>query len=104
MSPLPHFLIPVHTLSTPLLFWTPSGLPPHTHTHTHTHNPLTPHPPGTRDSQAVVLLGDDGWVEHREGGVVFRLDITKCMYSSGDMSDDVSAVPEEGRSPPPARG
>lgn len=58
-----------------------------------------PAPAGTRDSRAVLLLdgGDDvtpgggggvgsdqaGWVTHREGGVLFSLDVTRCMFSSG---------------------
>lgn len=37
---------------------------------------------GTRDSRAVLLTPNcDGWVHHREGGVTFVLDITRCMYS-----------------------
>ncbi len=38
---------------------------------------------GTRDSQAVMLLGSDGWVTHRENGVTYVLDVTRCMFSSG---------------------
>ncbi len=38
---------------------------------------------GTRDSRAVLLLGNDGWVVHKEGGVVFSLDVTRVMFSSG---------------------
>ncbi|GAX76414.1 hypothetical protein CEUSTIGMA_g3859.t1 [Chlamydomonas eustigma] len=42
---------------------------------------------GTRDSQAIMLLGSDGWVEHKEGGVTFCLDVTKCMFSSGNVTE-----------------
>ncbi|PNH03589.1 tRNA wybutosine-synthesizing protein 5, partial [Tetrabaena socialis] len=41
---------------------------------------------GTRDSRALLLLGADGWVAHREGGVLFRLDVTRCMFSSGNVA------------------
>ena len=53
--------------------------------------------PGTRDSQAVLLLGSDGWVEHREGGVVFKLDVRRCMYSSGRCM--YSSIRQEGIQP-----
>ncbi|KAL0023672.1 hypothetical protein WJX77_012323 [Trebouxia sp. C0004] len=42
---------------------------------------------GTRDSQARQLLGDSGWVQHKEGGVVYSLDVTKCMFSSGNTTE-----------------
>eukprot|EP00798_Chlamydomonas_sp_ICE-L_P031886 gene31886-6189_t len=42
---------------------------------------------GTRDSRAELLLGDDGWVSHKEGGVTFQLDVTKCMFSSGNVTE-----------------
>jgi tRNA G37 N-methylase Trm5 len=38
---------------------------------------------GTRDSRATLLLGGHGLVSHREGGVVFSMDVTACMFSSG---------------------
>ena len=41
---------------------------------------------GTRDSQAELLLGVDGWVQHKEGGVLYSLDVTKCMFSSGNTT------------------
>ena len=41
---------------------------------------------GTRDSQAELLLGRDGWVQHKEGGVLYCLDVTKCMFSSGNTT------------------
>lgn len=42
---------------------------------------------GTRDSQAILVLGDDGWVEHKESGVRFTLDVTRCMFSSGNVTE-----------------
>jgi len=34
-----------------------------------------------------MLLGDSGWVEHREHGVVYQFDITKSMFSSGNGTE-----------------
>ncbi|BDA41177.1 probable tRNA wybutosine-synthesizing protein 5 at C-terminar half [Coccomyxa sp. Obi] len=42
---------------------------------------------GTRDSQVQLLKGDDGWVRHLEGGVVYSLDVTRCMFSSGNVTE-----------------
>ena len=36
-----------------------------------------------------MLLGDSGWVEHREAGVIFCLDVTKCMFSSGNVTERI---------------
>ena len=43
-------------------------------------------PTGTRDSQAELLLGESGWVQHKEGSVLYSLDVTKCMFSSGNTT------------------
>lgn len=43
-------------------------------------------PTGTRDSQAELLLGENGWVQHKEGSVLYSLDVTKCMFSSGNTT------------------
>jgi tRNA wybutosine-synthesizing protein 3 len=32
-------------------------------------------------------LGDNGWVRHREAGVTYVLDVTRCMFSSGNTSE-----------------
>ncbi|KAK9916814.1 hypothetical protein WJX75_007384 [Coccomyxa subellipsoidea] len=42
---------------------------------------------GTRDSQAVLLEGADGWTRHLEGGVAYSLDVTRCMFSSGNVTE-----------------
>lgn len=42
---------------------------------------------GTRDSQVQLLKGDSGWVRHLEGGVVYSLDVTRCMFSSGNVTE-----------------
>lgn len=35
----------------------------------------------------MLLRGSDGWVRHLEGGVVYSLDITCCMFSSGNVTE-----------------
>ena len=40
-----------------------------------------------RSSGASLLLGDDGWVEHVDNGVRYVFDVTKCMFSSGNISE-----------------
>ncbi|KAL0398766.1 UNVERIFIED_CONTAM: tRNA wybutosine-synthesizing protein 2/3/4 [Sesamum radiatum] len=42
---------------------------------------------GTRDSKLEILVGDNGWVDHRENGIVYSFDATKCMFSWGNLSE-----------------
>jgi len=43
---------------------------------------------GMRQSQAQLLWGgDSGWVVQREGGMQYGLDVTKCMFSSGNVTE-----------------
>lgn len=42
---------------------------------------------GTRDSNLRLLLGDNGWVQHHENGIRYCFDATKCMFSSGNISE-----------------
>ncbi|KAL6200966.1 hypothetical protein ACLB2K_024681 [Fragaria x ananassa] len=42
---------------------------------------------GTRDSTLEILIGDNGWVDHRENGIVYSFDATKCMFSWGNLSE-----------------
>lgn len=42
---------------------------------------------GTRDSTLEVLVGDNGWVDHRENGILYSFDATKCMFSWGNLSE-----------------
>ncbi|KAF9589011.1 hypothetical protein IFM89_018250 [Coptis chinensis] len=42
---------------------------------------------GTRDSTLDILVGDDGWVDHRENGIMYSFDATKCMFSWGNLSE-----------------
>ncbi|KAK9681561.1 hypothetical protein RND81_10G011000 [Saponaria officinalis] len=42
---------------------------------------------GTRDSRLEILVGDNGWVDHRENGILYCFDATKCMFSWGNLSE-----------------
>lgn len=42
---------------------------------------------GTRDSQVELLYGTNGWVQHKENGVIYSLDVTRCMFSSGNVTE-----------------
>ncbi|XP_022926928.1 tRNA wybutosine-synthesizing protein 2/3/4 [Cucurbita moschata] len=42
---------------------------------------------GTRDSNLEILMGDNGWVDHRENGITYSFDATKCMFSWGNLSE-----------------
>lgn len=44
-------------------------------------------PTGTRDSRLEILVGDNGWVEHRENGILYSFDATKCMFCWGNLSE-----------------
>lgn len=40
-----------------------------------------------RQSRAVMLLGQSGWVKHSENGIKYCYDVTKCMFSSGNVTE-----------------
>lgn len=40
-----------------------------------------------RDSQTELLHGKDGWVEFTDHGVQFGLDVTRVMFSSGNVTE-----------------
>lgn len=42
---------------------------------------------GTRDSTLEILVGDDGWVDLRENGILYSFNATKCMFSWGNLSE-----------------
>jgi hypothetical protein len=45
---------------------------------------------GTRRSQVLLMHPPncvDGWVKHRENGVIYCLDVTKVMFSSGNGTE-----------------
>ena len=45
-----------------------------------------------RVSAVEMLVGGDGWVVHRENGVVFELDVTKSMFASGNGSEKARLI------------
>ena len=34
-------------------------------------------------------MGDSGWVAHRENGILYSFDATKCMFSWGNLSEKI---------------
>jgi tRNA wybutosine-synthesizing protein 3 len=42
-----------------------------------------------RESQVSVVLGNDGWVIHKENGIIYNFDVTKCMFSRGNITEKV---------------
>ena len=40
-----------------------------------------------RESNAELLLGENGWVNHKEHGVIYCFDATKVMFSAGNISE-----------------
>ncbi|GAB2244817.1 hypothetical protein Droror1_Dr00000310 [Drosera rotundifolia] len=42
---------------------------------------------GTRDSGLEIVVGDNGWVEHLENGIMYSFDASKCMFSWGNLSE-----------------
>uniref|UniRef100_A0A2C9JRV7 tRNA(Phe) (4-demethylwyosine(37)-C(7)) aminocarboxypropyltransferase n=1 Tax=Biomphalaria glabrata TaxID=6526 RepID=A0A2C9JRV7_BIOGL len=42
---------------------------------------------GFRSSQVKILLGKDGEVTHTDNGVKYSYDVTKCMFSAGNISE-----------------
>jgi hypothetical protein len=52
-------------------------------------------PDGVRHSGARLVLGEDGWVRHVDNGVVYTWDVTRCMFSRGNITEKlrVAALP-----------
>ncbi|XP_059144933.1 tRNA wybutosine-synthesizing protein 2 homolog [Physella acuta] len=42
---------------------------------------------GFRSSQVVMLLGEDGVVTHVDNGISYVYDVTKCMFSAGNITE-----------------
>ena len=42
-----------------------------------------------RSSGATVVLGEDGWVEHIDNGIKYLFDVTKVMFSSGNITEKI---------------
>ncbi|XP_073495700.1 tRNA wybutosine-synthesizing protein 2 homolog [Phyllobates terribilis] len=40
---------------------------------------------GLRSPNVTLLLGDNGWVEHKDNGIRYTFDLTKCMFSAGNI-------------------
>lgn len=40
-----------------------------------------------RESRVILLAGDTGWVEHIDNGIKYHYDVTKCMFSTGNITE-----------------
>lgn len=55
-------------------------------------------PDGLRTPRVTLLLGQDGWVEHVDNGIRYTFDVTKCMFSPGNITEKlrVASLPCSG--------
>ncbi|NXG31850.1 TYW2 protein, partial [Dromaius novaehollandiae] len=55
-------------------------------------------PGGMRFPSVTLLLGQDGWVEHMDNGIRYMFDVTKCMFSAGNITEKlrVASLPCSG--------
>ncbi|CAM9372495.1 unnamed protein product [Bubo scandiacus] len=55
-------------------------------------------PDGIRSPSVTLLLGQDGWVEHVDNGIRYTFDVTKCMFSPGNITEKlrVASLPCSG--------
>lgn len=44
---------------------------------------------GFRTPNVNLLLGDNGWVTHIDNGIKYTFDVTKCMFSSGNITEKI---------------
>ncbi|XP_028671721.1 tRNA wybutosine-synthesizing protein 2 homolog [Erpetoichthys calabaricus] len=42
---------------------------------------------GFRTPVVTLLLGEDSWVNHVDNGIRYEFDVTKCMFSSGNITE-----------------
>uniref|UniRef100_A0A3Q2PQ23 tRNA(Phe) (4-demethylwyosine(37)-C(7)) aminocarboxypropyltransferase n=1 Tax=Fundulus heteroclitus TaxID=8078 RepID=A0A3Q2PQ23_FUNHE len=42
---------------------------------------------GFRSPLVTMLLGDDSWVKHVDNGISYEFDVTKCMFSAGNITE-----------------
>ncbi|CAK6964695.1 tRNA wybutosine-synthesizing protein 2 homolog [Scomber scombrus] len=42
---------------------------------------------GFRSPVVTMLLGEDSWVKHVDNGIRYEFDVTKCMFSSGNVTE-----------------
>lgn len=40
-----------------------------------------------RSSEVTLVLGENGWVDHVDNGIRYIFDVTKCMFSAGNISE-----------------
>ncbi|NXU33894.1 TYW2 protein, partial [Drymodes brunneopygia] len=55
-------------------------------------------PDGMRSPSVTLLLGQHGWVEHVDNGIRYTFDVTKCMFSPGNITEKlrVASLPCSG--------
>ncbi|NXQ46823.1 TYW2 protein, partial [Catharus fuscescens] len=55
-------------------------------------------PDGMRTPRVTLLLGQHGWVEHVDNGIRYTFDVTKCMFSPGNITEKlrVASLPCSG--------
>ncbi|NXK34161.1 TYW2 protein, partial [Piprites chloris] len=55
-------------------------------------------PDGMRTPRVTLVLGQDGWVEHVDNGIRYTFDVTKCMFSPGNITEKlrVASLPCSG--------
>ena len=44
---------------------------------------------GFRTPKVSLLLGDSGWVTHVDNGIKYTFDVTKCMFSAGNITEKI---------------
>lgn len=42
-----------------------------------------------RSSKVTLVLGVDGWVDHVDNGIHYIFDVTRCMFSSGNITEKI---------------
>ncbi|XP_077434352.1 tRNA wybutosine-synthesizing protein 2 homolog [Vanacampus margaritifer] len=42
---------------------------------------------GFRSPQVTLLLGEQSWVKHVDNGITYEFDVTKCMFSAGNITE-----------------
>ncbi|NXH05616.1 TYW2 protein, partial [Loxia leucoptera] len=54
--------------------------------------------PRMRSPRVTLLLGEHGWVEHVDNGIRYTFDVTKCMFSPGNITEKlrVASLPCSG--------
>ena len=40
-----------------------------------------------RSSKVELILGEDGWISRKENGIQYQYDVTKCMFSDGNITE-----------------